>query len=211
MKTIHQIATQSECRTDKQDAHHSFRGKSYLHHYDQHFAPFRQRVVNLLEIGVAKGNSLRLWRDYFPHGNIYGLDIDPDAKTAEGDRICVFIGNQNDCEFLETVGNRFPNGLDIIIDDGSHLLPYLLTSFRCLWPRVAPGGYYVLEDMGLSYVATSSGWTGAHWNDRVGLEQNHRSDFDVVFHKLLRNMDAMLGDIQAIHLYPMLYFFRKVT
>src|SRR5579862_9147713 len=54
----------------------------YTYRYQQHFAPLRREKLNILEIGVggykdpkAGGNSLRMWKDYFPNSQIHGLDM----------------------------------------------------------------------------------------------------------------------------------------
>mgnify|MGYP001131217951 CR=1 FL=1 len=63
-------------RTDKIGSHY------YTQHYHKHFKKYRFKKVKLLEIGVggyenpnAGGNSLRMWKKYFPFGKIYGIDI----------------------------------------------------------------------------------------------------------------------------------------
>lgn len=51
-------------------------GHKYCEHYDRHFSRFRhQDKVTILEIGVGGyeaptkgGESLRMWKEYFPHG-----------------------------------------------------------------------------------------------------------------------------------------------
>ena len=43
--------------------------------YDKHFAPFRDQNINILEIGVLRGGSMRMWEKYFPKANIFGIDI----------------------------------------------------------------------------------------------------------------------------------------
>jgi len=62
--------------TDKAGDH------SYTGAYEFHLAGFRDRPVRLLEIGVGGyedpdqgGESLRMWKEYFAHGQIFGLDI----------------------------------------------------------------------------------------------------------------------------------------
>src|SRR5437660_3758804 len=47
----------------------------YAQHYEELFRNIRRKRVRLLEIGVGDGNSLRMWRAFFPHGRIYGIDI----------------------------------------------------------------------------------------------------------------------------------------
>jgi len=45
-----------------------------------------------------------------------------------------------------------PEGWDIIIDDASHYPPHQIISFQNLWPKLRPGGLYVVEDIETSYV-----------------------------------------------------------
>ena len=56
--------------TDKHTVH------AYIQeYYEQIFFPYKNKITNLLEIGVLKGESLKLWRDYFSKGEIVGIDI----------------------------------------------------------------------------------------------------------------------------------------
>lgn len=43
--------------------------------YENYFKELRLKKINILEIGIDKGDSLRIWRDYFPNANICGVDI----------------------------------------------------------------------------------------------------------------------------------------
>jgi hypothetical protein len=130
--------------TDKGRHHWKRAGHGYMDHYRTHLARFNRRQrITLLEIGIASGASLLLWRSYFPHGRIAGIDIDP--SPVSGDRLRTFQGEQQDAMFLAHVLNQIgtPN---IVIDDGSHVGAHLNASFAFLWPRLAPGGLYVIED-----------------------------------------------------------------
>ena len=42
---------------------------------------------------------------------------------------------------------RLPDTIDIIIDDGSHRFLDQEKTLHTLWGRLAPGGFYVIEDM----------------------------------------------------------------
>src|SRR6185436_388571 len=56
----------------------------YFEIYDRHFARFRGREITVLEVGVAGGGSLEIWRSYFgPKARIVGMDINPDCKSCE--------------------------------------------------------------------------------------------------------------------------------
>lgn len=119
-------------------------GHDYLRHYDFRFGGLRQRPIKLLEIGVMKGASLRMWRDYFRCGQIYGLDIDPSTMFEE-DRIKTFCGAQGDPELLNQILVE-TGPLDIVIDDGSHRGEDHVASFEALWPHLKDDGWYAIED-----------------------------------------------------------------
>jgi hypothetical protein len=50
---------------------------NYTENYDKIMSPLRDKNVNILEIGVLHGNSIRMWSDYFSNGFIYGIDTFP--------------------------------------------------------------------------------------------------------------------------------------
>jgi hypothetical protein len=83
--------------TDK--ASHMFRGISYLDIYDRHFYEIRDSVKSFVEIGILNGKSLLMWREYFPNATIVGIDINPECKSYESERIKIYIGDQNDDNF----------------------------------------------------------------------------------------------------------------
>ena len=136
--------------TDKWGAHY------YTQHYVTHFEPYRHRKLNVLEIGIggyrdvrAGGESLRMWRTYFPRAIIHGLDIHDKSYHRER-RIHTYQGSQNDPAFLNQVAADIGR-LDIIIDDGSHISEHVITSFKTLFPLLEKGGLYVIEDTQTSY------------------------------------------------------------
>jgi len=131
--------------------------RHYFEIYDRHLARFRDRDITLLEIGVAGGGSLELWRRYFGHrARIVGLDINPVCKNYAADGIHVVIGSQGDPQFLEQVATKF-GPFDIVIDDGSHSFEHQLTTFRTLFPHIRNDGIYACEDLCSSYWADEFG------------------------------------------------------
>jgi predicted O-methyltransferase YrrM len=104
-------------------------------------------VKRVLEIGVAKGNSLRMWADYFPQAEIFGVDNNPDYLYSDDGRIKSFLGDQSTQEKLLAVMNEIGGTFDLIIEDGSHNSPDQVVSANTLVPLLAPGGIYVAEDV----------------------------------------------------------------
>lgn len=137
--------------TDKWGSHHW-----YTPHYEAHFRALRRKRLKILEIGVggyadpnAGGESLRMWKHYFPRSEIYALDLH-DKSPLEEQRIRIFQGSQADPELLRHVVQEMGR-LDIVIDDGSHVNEHLITSFRTLFPLLEAGGIYAVEDTQTAY------------------------------------------------------------
>ena len=118
--------------------------------YDRHFAEHRDLPINILEIGVLKGGSMRLWEKYFPKANIYGIDIDEECQQYESDRTKIFIGDQGDVSFLRNVKAKIPR-IDIIIDDGSHRAKDQKITFEEMYYHLKTPGVYLIEDIELNY------------------------------------------------------------
>jgi len=115
------------------------------------FKDLRDKPIKILEIGVGGydspdrgGESLAVWRDFFPNGTIVGVDIF-EKRLPLGDRVHVLQGSQVDAVFLAGVLARF-GPFDIIIDDGSHMNKDVVVSFEMLFPFLADDGIYVVED-----------------------------------------------------------------
>jgi hypothetical protein len=125
----------------------------YLDVYDPILAPWVDKKIKLLEIGIRKGGSLQLWRDYFQLGIIIGIDIKLPEHFVPGERIQIFEGSQADEQFLSAVANKTaPEGFDIIIDDASHIGALTKTAFWHLFDNhLKGGGLYVIEDWGTGY------------------------------------------------------------
>ena len=131
----------------------------WLHYFDvyhNHFRRFRNKPVSVLEIGVWKGGSLQMWREYFgPKSKIYGIDIDPkNAFSEEG--IKIFTGDQSDSSFLKKVISEV-GAFDVIIDDGSHVSNHQIASFEKLYSAMSDTGVYLVEDVHCSYFSEYGG------------------------------------------------------
>jgi hypothetical protein len=125
----------------------------YLNNYERHFGPLADRNIRLLELGIHKGGSLLMWRDYFANGQIVGLDLQRvDVKEPMG-RVHTYQGDQRDLKLLNRIGaEHAPEGFDIIIDDASHVAEYTKISFWHLFDsHLKGGGIYVIEDWRVGY------------------------------------------------------------
>ncbi|HVC61231.1 MAG TPA: hypothetical protein VND19_12820 [Acetobacteraceae bacterium] len=139
-----------------------FGGHLYTPIYHRLLQHLRDRPVRLLELGVggyavpeAGGSSLRMWAEYFPAGRIVGLDFHP-KRLHISPRVTIVQGSQADENLLRgLVAAHGP--FDIVIDDGSHHVAHVLTSFRGLYASMPAGGIYVVEDTQTAFAAKTGG------------------------------------------------------
>lgn len=128
-QTLLEIQALKGFKTDKGTVH------SYLEIYDEIFSEYSN--PSILEIGVDKGESLRLWKAMFPNAIVHGLDIELKSKK-------VIPG----CEVFIADATTWvpPRKYDIIIDDGSHKLRDQSTTFLRLFDKYCRG-HYIIEDV----------------------------------------------------------------
>jgi len=119
---------------------------NYADFYEVIFRGMRRQVTNVLECGILRGESLRLWREYFPNALITGVDIDESAMFND-QRIETYQVDQTDPasikRFLAQVNNR---QFDVIIDDGLHTAEAAITFFDGVIGNLTADGVYVIED-----------------------------------------------------------------
>lgn len=137
----------------------------YHRYYDRELAPYRdQEGIRILELGVARGYSLRVWGDYFSSVSaLHGVDYATRSAQWLSKTCQVAASPACDIVRIETVDiskvtelDKFAvserTGWDIIIDDASHVPRHQLSAFKRLFPKLRPGGLYIVEDMETSYV-----------------------------------------------------------
>jgi hypothetical protein len=144
--TLDQIAI--ECGTDKAST-----GHNYTPIYERHLGHLRNESFSLLEVGVGGyeypdrgGQSIRMWERYFPKAQIYCADVH--RKQLNFDRASFIHAGQDSKELTQS--GRIIQPL-VIIDDASHVNELTIQTFRNLWPTVAPGGFYIIEDLHTAY------------------------------------------------------------
>ena len=159
MKTLQYLYSENFYHTDKGTKH------TYLETYDELFNPLKEKKINLLEIWINIGGSLKLFYDYFSSGNIYGIDIIDIRKRLKPDykgknkginkSINFFLNNDKinlkffDCNNKNLVDQNFSeNFFDLIIDDASHDIYYQINTFNLFKSKLKKNGYYIFEDVG---------------------------------------------------------------
>jgi SAM-dependent methyltransferase len=181
-------------------------GHDYCLYYEEHLAPLRNKNITLLEIGVYKGASLRMWEEYFPKAKIYGIDINPDCKQYESKRTKIFIGDQADTKFLKEVCKKIGGRFDVIIDDGGHHMKPQQVSFVELFNTLKAKGIYIIEDLATSYEDKYGGGTLTKKDTTMTFIKGL---IDVVNFPIHRQKTALTQlKIESLHTYPEICFIK---
>lgn len=171
----------------------SLQSTKLAHYFDLYWKYFRNKIneknLKILEIGVRSGGSLLCWKNIFKEAEIHGFDVNPKCKSLEDHGFNIHIGDQGN-EKLWDVFNEKVGGLDIIIDDGSHINNDIITTFNKLFPKMNPGGVYFIEDVlntqlyehFKNYINDVFKPNNLHSNDKMGVSFYNRV---VVIEKML--------------------------
>lgn len=135
-------------------------GHGYTRIYQRILSPVRSAPLRVAEIGLMhvltqaeyagrheqKGcPSLDMWEEYLPQANIYGFDF-VDFTMLSKERVSIFKGDQSKRDDLEAFARQH-GPFDLIIDDGSHASHHQQITLGVLFPHLAAGGVYIVEDL----------------------------------------------------------------
>lgn len=158
-----QVRAKNVNLTDLADNYGSDKGSikhRYTELYHLLFNPYRRRKINFLEMGLLIGGpehgiakdretldlpSIRMWLEYFPKAHIHGLDIS-DFAWFEHERFTFHRCDMDKRSNIEKAAAAMPS-LDIVIDDASHASHHQQNAFLEIFPKLASGGIYVIEDL----------------------------------------------------------------
>jgi hypothetical protein len=132
-------------RTDKNTTH------SYIPLYENLLHKKKETAKNILEVGIDRGGSIKLWSEYFTNATIYGLDIMDINNVWDG------IKNKNNIILYTSlnaydpifVNNTFVNKIkfDFMLDDGPHTLESMINFIELYSPLMADDGILIIEDV----------------------------------------------------------------
>jgi len=180
----------------------------YIGIYERYFARFRGKPVHFLEIGVARGGSLTMWRRYFgTEAVICGIDVDPDCARLDGRDGMVRIGSQADAAFMRNVVEEM-GGIDVVLDDGSHRMDHIRKTLRALYPALNLGGVYMIEDLHTAYFEPYGGGS----NERANFFNEVRDIVDDMhhwYHPMPSKVPELKDQVSAIHVHDSIIVLEK--
>ncbi|MAE81230.1 MAG: hypothetical protein CMB80_00735 [Flammeovirgaceae bacterium] len=136
-------------RTDKDRPH------NYLQNYEKVLSGCKKNPY-VLEIGTWHGAGALFWRELLNPKLLCSIDYVWMMLPHIVDKLSYntypqdFIFLQADAYIEETsiiVNRMFPNGLDVISDDGSHWYTSQMSLISLYYPLLNPGGVMLIEDI----------------------------------------------------------------
>lgn len=120
--------------------------KAYLHNFCNDYEKLLSKDIKTLwEIGILDGASLRMWSEYYPNAKIIGYDIEDKSSLSFNDNVSVKLLDQSNKSQLSELAKQ--TDIDIIVDDGSHIIQHQILTFEMLFNCLKSGGQYILEDL----------------------------------------------------------------
>lgn len=128
----------------------------YTELYQMLFLPMRERALNIVLAGLDGGVSVKdpanwnhaaqanlgMWLEFFPRANFLALDRAESLPLT--DPRVTYV----QCDFDESATIPLPpKAPDLVIDDATHASHHQQNAFRALFPALAPGGIYAIEDL----------------------------------------------------------------
>lgn len=189
MQTLQEIIERYPS-SDKGSNYHN-----YLPFYEKHISKFRSNLTNLFEIGIYQGDSIRMWREYFPSGNLLAIDI-VDMSHIVLDNTQLHVCDQSDRDQLSDLIQKTYKSFDIIIDDGGHMMHQQQISLGYLFPYLASGGVFVIEDL---HTSGNSGYTRRGDTETLWMLEHYVNTGDIVSNCMTgEEISYLLDNIQSV-------------
>ena len=126
-------------------------GHGYSIYYEKKLETYKNKNLNILEIGSYAGASAAAFIKYLPKSKVYCFDVNISNFKYKSKNINVYgIDINNQKKVIKTLNKIFLgqnfNQFDLIIDDGSHNLSDILMSLKIFFKHVKNKGLYIIED-----------------------------------------------------------------
>jgi beta-1,4-mannosyl-glycoprotein beta-1,4-N-acetylglucosaminyltransferase len=175
--------------------------KSYYHlfteFYDDYFETFKTPKINILEIGIYQGSSLKLLEEYFPNATIHAIDINKEYVNKKyGERIKTYHCSQDNFQEIDRIFKDIK--FDIIMDDGSHQTIHQHKSLGHMFSYLNKNGIYVCEDLHTSY---NKGYCNTNVSTLDMLEKFNKEHMIKSDYILKDQLKYLNDNIQQIEIY----------
>jgi hypothetical protein len=185
------------------EGHGIWKWTHYFDIYHRHFKKFIGKEVHIVEVGIYSGGSLPMWQKYFGDKCIvHGIDIEKDCLRYqdENKNVKIYIGDQESREFWREFKSKVPK-IDILVDDGGHLVGQQIVTLEEMLPHISPGGVFLCEDICGNNNKFTSYVNGLHHdlNNIINISDTVQSSKNTFFQQ----------QIASIHQYPFVCVIEK--
>jgi predicted O-methyltransferase YrrM len=126
----------------------------YTTPYSLFFEPLKNKPIKFAEIGIFRGGSLLVWRNFFPRARIYGFDNDVSAmecaKAYNMPGVWIDHMDATSAESMESAFHRHMTDgelFDVILDDALHSVEQQAVTIRTCMNKLKQGGLLLIEDI----------------------------------------------------------------
>lgn len=165
----------------------------YYQIYEQELREEGLDPISILEIGVYEGESTKIFSMRYPFAHIVALDLTlKDIDFSDHSNVSYLQCDQTDKAKLKAIiEEHFPTGLDLVIDDASHLGHLSKLTFDCVFPYLRSGGLYIVEDWGTGYMGA--------WLDGKRFTDCEVPSTSTIIAKRVRSHDhGMVGFVKSL-------------
>lgn len=144
----------ADCGTDKGPFNLQGHRHPYTAPYSLLFEPLKHKPIKFAEIGVFRGASVRVWREFFSEAKIYAYDLDvPNLQYIQSMNLPNVFLDTMDASAADSIREKLQDAtkdgelLDVILDDASHHPPHQCEVIRTALPFLKKGGLLIIEDV----------------------------------------------------------------
>ena len=119
----------------------------YADCFHENLNELKNKKLDILEIGLAKGGGIASLYFYFPNSNLIGVDNNPFRIRYKSNRIRSIYVDTSSKKILQNLSNHLNQKFDIILDDCGHRLIDQILCFSENFKNLKKGGIYIVEDL----------------------------------------------------------------
>ena len=119
----------------------------YADCFHENLNELKNKKLDILEIGLAKGGGIASLYFYFPYSNIIGVDNNPFRIRYKSNRIRNIYVDTSSKKILQNLTSHLNQKFDIIMDDCGHRLIDQILCFSENFKNLKKGGIYIVEDL----------------------------------------------------------------
>lgn len=142
-----------ETATRVHSGHPTTKPLDYYKRYDDFLNHHKLSPRSVVEIGTFQGESTKIFARGLPEAKILSLDLHmrpidfsayPNVAYAQADQ-------RKPDQLIAKLIQYFPEGIDLVIEDASHIGLLSKLTFDAVFPLLRSGGAYFIEDWGTGY------------------------------------------------------------